>query len=160
MRHWSVRRLRTDFCDEFSQARTEQPLYPSKLSFTNPLMLFSRLESGSKWLTQLNLSQYAPERIPYATKRYQDETKRLFQTYEDHLSSNKVEYLVGNKYSYADMVTFPWFVVLLLSLFTFWVKLIMESSIVISFRYQGVSQTLFKSWDRGKETDFNRPQLS
>lgn len=51
--------------------------------------------------------RYAPEKIPYGINRYQTETKRLYKTYDDHLATG-VEYLVGNKYSYADMCTFPW----------------------------------------------------
>ena len=51
--------------------------------------------------------RYAPEKIPYGINRYQTETRRLYKTYDDHLATG-VEYLVGNKYSYADMCTFPW----------------------------------------------------
>lgn len=51
--------------------------------------------------------RYAPEKIPYGINRYQTETRRLYKTYDDHLATG-VDYLVGNKYSYADMCTFPW----------------------------------------------------
>lgn len=46
------------------------------------------------------------EKIPFAIKRYADESERLLSVYEDHLSKNA--YLVGNKYSIADMNAFTW----------------------------------------------------
>lgn len=50
----------------------------------------------------------APEKIPYAAKRYIDETKRLFQVYEDRLAEEEGrEFLIGEgtgKFSYADIV--------------------------------------------------------
>ena len=52
--------------------------------------------------------KYAPEKIPYGIKRYQDETKRLYKTYEDHLAQDDKPFLVGGKYSLADIVTAPW----------------------------------------------------
>ncbi len=42
--------------------------------------------------------------------RYINETKRLFQVYEDRLANGR-DYLVGpdaGKFTYADAVTFPW----------------------------------------------------
>jgi glutathione S-transferase len=52
--------------------------------------------------------RYAPEKIPYGVKRYQDETARLYGVLEDHLGGKKdgVEkiFLVGEKYTVADQV--------------------------------------------------------
>ncbi|KAL8278503.1 hypothetical protein RQP46_009193 [Phenoliferia psychrophenolica] len=51
----------------------------------------------------------APEKIPYAARRYIDETKRLLQVYEDRLKGK--DYLVGpgkGKFSYADIVAVTW----------------------------------------------------
>ena len=48
----------------------------------------------------------APVKLPYAAKRYIDETKRLLQVYEKQLEGK--EYLIGvdkGKYSYADIVS-------------------------------------------------------
>jgi len=53
--------------------------------------------------------RYAPEKIPYAIKRYIDETKRLYSVLNDRLESR--DYLVGTgkgKYSIADINVFPW----------------------------------------------------
>jgi glutathione S-transferase len=59
----------------------------------------------------VKLVRYAPEKIPYGIKRYQDETRRLYTVYEDHLANGNREFLVGSgvgKYSLADICTFPW----------------------------------------------------
>ncbi|KAF8523150.1 glutathione S-transferase [Hysterangium stoloniferum] len=50
--------------------------------------------------------RYAPEKIPYGIKRYQDETKRLFSVIEKRLEGR--EWLVGDHYGLADIKTFTW----------------------------------------------------
>ncbi|KAI8928701.1 glutathione S-transferase [Entophlyctis helioformis] len=50
--------------------------------------------------------RYAPEKIPYGIKRYQDESTRLLQVLERQLSDGR-EYLVGD-YSIADIACFSW----------------------------------------------------
>ncbi|GAA5827383.1 hypothetical protein JCM11251_003788 [Rhodosporidiobolus azoricus] len=59
-----------------------------------------------------HFTRYAPEKIPYGVKRYQDETNRLYSVYEAHLAGTKdgvkKDWLVGGKYSIADMCTQPW----------------------------------------------------
>jgi len=52
--------------------------------------------------------RYAPEKIPFAIKRYQDETRRLYEVYDQRLSDH--EYLCGDV-SIADFATFPWVLV-------------------------------------------------
>ncbi|KIJ24524.1 hypothetical protein M422DRAFT_39142 [Sphaerobolus stellatus SS14] len=49
--------------------------------------------------------RYAPERIPYATNRYIEETKRLYSVLEKRLEGR--EWLVGNHYGLADIKTVP-----------------------------------------------------
>ncbi len=49
--------------------------------------------------------RYAPEKIEYAIRRYQDETRRLYTVLDDRLA--KHEYLAG-EYSIADIATWPW----------------------------------------------------
>jgi len=49
--------------------------------------------------------RYAPEEIPYAINRYQDETRRLYEVYDQRLADH--EYLCGDV-SIADFATFPW----------------------------------------------------
>lgn len=55
---------------------------------------------------QLNVFlKYAPEKIPYAIKRYAGETERLYSILDERLSD--VEYL-AEEYSIADIATWPW----------------------------------------------------
>ena len=49
--------------------------------------------------------RYAPEKIPYAIERYQNETKRLYGVLDTRLAEH--EYLAGD-YSIADVSTWPW----------------------------------------------------
>ncbi|HEV7283542.1 MAG TPA: glutathione S-transferase N-terminal domain-containing protein [Kaistia sp.] len=52
-----------------------------------------------------HFSVYAPERIPYATKRYQDETHRLYGVLNRRLADRD---FVAGDYSIADMAIFGW----------------------------------------------------
>jgi len=49
--------------------------------------------------------RYAPEKIPYAIERYQNECRRLYEVLNTRLADS--EYLAGD-YSIADMATWPW----------------------------------------------------
>jgi len=49
--------------------------------------------------------RYAPEPIPYAITRYQNETRRLLKVLDDRLQGR--EFVCGT-YSIADMACFPW----------------------------------------------------
>src|SRR5690606_3215320 len=49
--------------------------------------------------------RYAPEKIPYAIKRYQNETRRLYGVLETRLG--EADYLAG-EYSIADIAAYPW----------------------------------------------------
>jgi GSH-dependent disulfide-bond oxidoreductase len=55
-----------------------------------------------------HFSHYAPEKIPYAIKRYQDETHRLYRVLNQQLGSNS--FVAGEEYSIADMAIYPWIV--------------------------------------------------
>lgn len=50
---------------------------------------------------------YAPEKLPYAIKRYVDETARLYAVLNKRLADR--EYVAGD-YSIADMACYPWVV--------------------------------------------------
>jgi GST-like protein len=54
-----------------------------------------------------HFSQYAPERIPYATERYVKETNRLYGVLNKRLADR--EFIAGD-YSIADMASYPWIV--------------------------------------------------
>lgn len=49
--------------------------------------------------------RYAPEKIPFAIERYQNETNRLYDVLDKQLSGN--EYIAGD-YSIADIAHWPW----------------------------------------------------
>lgn len=49
--------------------------------------------------------RYAPEKIPFAIARYQNETRRLYEVMDRRLG--EAEYLAGD-YGIADMATWPW----------------------------------------------------
>ncbi len=49
--------------------------------------------------------RYAPEKIPFAISRYQNETRRLYEVLDRRLG--EAEFLAGD-YSIADMATWPW----------------------------------------------------
>ena len=50
---------------------------------------------------------YAPEKIPYAIKRYVDETHRLYRVLNDHLKGRD---FISKEYSIADVAIYPWIV--------------------------------------------------
>lgn len=52
-----------------------------------------------------HFNQFAPEKIPYAMRRYTEETARLYGVLEKRL--NDREYVAGD-YSIADMAIYPW----------------------------------------------------
>jgi len=51
-------------------------------------------------------SNYAPEKIPYAIERYGNEVKRLHNVLDKRLA--QTEWLAGDEYSIADIITYPW----------------------------------------------------
>ena len=54
-----------------------------------------------------HFSVYAPEKLPYAIKRYVNETNRLYGVLERRLTGR--EFVAGD-YSIADMAAYPWIV--------------------------------------------------
>ena len=54
-----------------------------------------------------HFSQYAPEPIPYAIKRYVNETGRLYGVLNQRLSDRE---FVAGEYSIADIAIYPWIV--------------------------------------------------
>jgi GSH-dependent disulfide-bond oxidoreductase len=49
---------------------------------------------------------YAPEKVPYAITRYTNEVKRLTRVLNHRLE--EAQWLAGDEYSMADIITFPW----------------------------------------------------
>lgn len=55
-----------------------------------------------------HFNAFAPEKVPYAMKRYIDETARLYGVLDKRLADR--EYVAGSQYSIADMAIYPWIV--------------------------------------------------
>lgn len=55
-----------------------------------------------------HFTNYAPEKIPYAIKRYQDETRRLYGVLDKQLEGR--HFIAGEDYSIADIACYPWVV--------------------------------------------------
>jgi GSH-dependent disulfide-bond oxidoreductase len=53
-----------------------------------------------------HFAHYAPEKISYAITRYGNEVKRLHGVLEKRLAQS--EWLAGDEYSMADIITYPW----------------------------------------------------
>lgn len=52
-----------------------------------------------------HFSHYAPEKIPYAIKRYVNETTRLYKVLEKQLADKT---FIAGEYSIADIAIYPW----------------------------------------------------
>ncbi len=74
--------------------------------------LFWQVGGFGPMLGQNNhFSVYAPEKVPYAIKRYADETHRLFRVLDGQLARQFAaghEYVAGEDYSIADIAIFDW----------------------------------------------------
>jgi len=55
-----------------------------------------------------HFNRFAPEKVPYAIKRYTDETARLYGVLDRRLADRA--YVAGEDYSIADMAIYPWIV--------------------------------------------------
>ncbi|RMO08883.1 Glutathione S-transferase [Pseudomonas cichorii] len=55
-----------------------------------------------------HFNRFAKEKIPYAIKRYVDETARLYGVLNKRLADRS--FVAGNQYSIADMAIYPWIV--------------------------------------------------
>lgn len=55
-----------------------------------------------------HFNRFAPEKIPYAIKRYVNETARLYGVLNKRLADRP--FVAGNDYSIADMAIYPWIV--------------------------------------------------
>jgi len=80
-----------------SHAGSSKPVNPPCAADTAPLRALTAVPS---------FYRLAKERIPYPTQRYVGETERLYGILDARLANN--EYLVGNKYSIADIASFSW----------------------------------------------------
>jgi GST-like protein len=69
-------------------------------------LMFQMAGVGPMFGQYNHFATYAPEKIPYAIERYQNEANRLVRVLEKRLADTP--YLAGAAYSIADIATFPW----------------------------------------------------
>lgn len=81
------------------------PSAPSQRSRVLQWLMFQMAGIGPMQGQANVFYRYAPEKIPYAIKRYQNETRRLYEVLEGRLQER--EYL-ADELSIADFATFPW----------------------------------------------------
>lgn len=68
-------------------------------------LLFENSKIGPTLGNTKHFMYHAPEEVPYAVKRFNNETKRIFSIIEKQLTENP--FLAGD-YSIADIATYPW----------------------------------------------------
>lgn len=68
-------------------------------------LLFENSKIGPTLGNTKHFMYHAPEEVPYAVKRFNNEAKRVFSIIEKQLSENN--FLAG-EYSIADIAAFPW----------------------------------------------------
>lgn len=68
-------------------------------------LLFENSKIGPTLGNTKHFMYHAPEEVPYAVKRFNNESRRIFSIIENQLAEN--EYLAGD-YSIADIATYPW----------------------------------------------------
>lgn len=69
-------------------------------------LMFQMASIGPMFGQANHFIKYAPEKVPYAEKRYVDESQRLLGVMETRLA--QAPYLGGDEYSIADIATWPW----------------------------------------------------
>ncbi len=68
-------------------------------------LLFESSKIGPILGNTKHFMYHAPEEVPYAVKRFNNEAKRIFTIIDNQLGEN--EFIAG-EYSIADIATFPW----------------------------------------------------
>lgn len=69
------------------------------------MMYFQMSGLGPMMMQLTHFAKFAPEKIPYAMKRYSDETKRALAVLNEHLKRNGTGFLAGDHVSIADLCT-------------------------------------------------------
>ncbi|KAL1923250.1 uncharacterized protein VTP21DRAFT_9626 [Calcarisporiella thermophila] len=85
-------------------------LYPKDPSARSEVLQWLMFQMGGVGPMQGQAShfyRYSPEKIEYGIKRYQKETRRLYEVIEKHLSQGR-EWLAAGQFSLADIANFTW----------------------------------------------------
>lgn len=89
--------------------KTSSALLPSETRAHYQVMQWVMLQMGSvgpMFGQAHHYFRFAKEDVPYAKKRYHDETRRLYGVLDERLK--KAAFLAGAEYSIADISTYPW----------------------------------------------------
>ena len=76
------------------------------LAATLGWLMFQMGGIGPMFGQYFHFNHSAPEKLPYAIQRYRDESLRLLTVMNQQLA--QTEYLAGDDYTIADMITYPW----------------------------------------------------
>ncbi|CAM0135701.1 unnamed protein product [Umbelopsis sp. WA50703] len=98
--------IMTYLCDFYDPQHRLMPEDPLARSRVMQYLMFQMAGIGPMQGQANHFVKYAPEKIPYAQKRYLDETKRLYGVLEIALEGN--DYLANNQYSLADIANYSW----------------------------------------------------
>lgn len=71
-------------------------------------LFFQASGQGPYFGQAAHFKMFAPEKVPYAIKRYEDETKRVLSVLEDILATKPSGWLVGDKVTIADLSFITW----------------------------------------------------
>lgn len=84
--------------------------YPPMITHTKPSfrLHFQVSGQGPYFGQRVWFSVYHPEKIQSAIDRYGGEIKRVLTVLDTHFKTTGNEYLVGDKYTYADLSFIPW----------------------------------------------------
>ncbi|KAH8547682.1 glutathione S-transferase [Umbelopsis sp. PMI_123] len=93
-------------CDNYDSQHRLLPQEPLARSRVIQFLMFQMGGVGPMQGQANHFVVYAPEKIPYAQKRYLDETKRLYGVLEIALEGQ--DYLANNQYSIADIANYSW----------------------------------------------------
>ncbi|KDE04826.1 hypothetical protein MVLG_04790 [Microbotryum lychnidis-dioicae p1A1 Lamole] len=81
---------------------------PKEKAQLNQLLFFQASGQGPYYGQAAHFFLFAPQKIPYAIKRYKDEVKRVLGVQEELLKEAKGGYLVGGKVTIADLAFITW----------------------------------------------------
>jgi GST-like protein len=69
-------------------------------------LMFQMASVGPMFGQTHHFLRFAPEKVPYAIKRYSEETRRIYGVMNKRLGESP--YLAGPDYTIADIATYPW----------------------------------------------------
>ena len=104
-RHFSLFRIRGDTDLPCRQDRAALAGIPRLRVEVLQWLMFQMASVGPMFGQCGHFLGYAPEKIPYAIERYQNETLRLYKVMDKRLAD--VPYIAGD-YSIADVAIYPW----------------------------------------------------